>query len=143
MIKELTIKEVEYLAHSLAKKWMTWDEPIPDFHTRYPNVLESCLITPFQTFDKKHLYKGLVDKAAILFYLLIKNHPFQNGNKRIAVTSLLVFLHKNKKWLNVSNQEFYNFAIWVAQSPPDLKKATVDGIRTFLDKNLSNLNASD
>lgn len=111
---------------------MTWDEPIPDFVTRYPNVLESCLSQPFQTFNKKQLYVGIHKQAAILFYLLIKNHPFQNGNKRIAVTSLLIFLSRNKRWLKVDNQELYQFAVWVAESPSPLKKHAVEAIQTFL-----------
>jgi death-on-curing family protein len=136
MIKRLNLNEVEYLAHSLAKKIMEWDEPIPHFSTRYPDKLESCLKTPFMTFGKKNLYRGLTNKAAVLFYLLIKNHPFQNGNKRIAVTALLVFLKKNKKWLNVDTQEFYNFAVWVAESPASLKNDTVKAIASFIRQNV-------
>jgi len=139
MTRILTIKEVEYIAHKLAKEWMNWDEPIPDFETRYPSILESCLAAPFQTFGKRNLYKGLLGQASILFYLLIKNHPFQNGNKRIAVTTLLVFLYENNKWLKVDNQELYNFAVWVAQSPPDLKNPTVDAINVFIKKHLVDL----
>ncbi|MCX6785530.1 MAG: Fic family protein [Candidatus Komeilibacteria bacterium] len=51
---------------------------------------------PYQTFGGKQLYPGLIKKSAILFYLMIKNHPFQNGNKRIAMTTLFYFLYKNK-----------------------------------------------
>src|SRR5512143_1779382 len=120
-LKKITITEVEYLAHNLAQEMMTWDEPIPSFGSRFPNVLESCLATPFQTFGRKVLYEGLTAKAAILFYLMVKNHPFENGNKRIAMTTLFVFLHKNKKWLRVDNQELYNFARWVAESNPKIK----------------------
>ncbi len=128
----LTLGEVEYLAHRLAKELMSWDEPIPDFQTRFPNVLESCLAVPFQSFAKKQPYPTLIDKAAILFYLLIKNHPFQNGNKRIAVTTLLVFLHNNGHWLEISNQELYNFARLLAASPAKLKDSFVGAIRQFL-----------
>ena len=81
MIKPLSIKEIEYLAFRLAREIMAYNEPIPDFETRFPNILESCLVVPFQKFDKKLLYNGLIGKAGILFYLMIKNHPFQNGNK--------------------------------------------------------------
>ncbi|MFH1012124.1 MAG: type II toxin-antitoxin system death-on-curing family toxin [Candidatus Peregrinibacteria bacterium] len=136
MIKKLTLKEVEYMAHHLAKKLMDWDEPIPDFSTRFPHKLESCIETPFMTYAKRSLYQGLEKKAAVLFYLLIKNHPFQNGNKRIAVTTLLVFLMKNKRWLNVSPQEFYNFAAWVAGSPADVKEETIKGIASFIRKHI-------
>jgi len=131
-MKIITLKEVEYVAFRLAKEKLAFDEPIPDFSTRFPNVLESCVITPFQSFSGKSLYPSLIDKAAILFYLLIKNHPFQNGNKRIAITTLLTFLHKNDKWLEVNTQEFYNFTLWVAQSPAPYKDQVVEAIRKFI-----------
>lgn len=128
----ITIQEVEYLAFQLAKEHLSFDEPIPDFTTRFPNILESCLLTPFQRFAGKSLYPSLVSKASILFYLLIKNHPFQNGNKRIALTTLLVFLYRNGKWLSVDNQILYNFTVWVAQSPAELKDQVVMGIEKFI-----------
>jgi len=135
----LSVAEIEYTAFRLARELMAYNEPIPDFITRFPNILESCLIVPFQKFNKKNLYKGIIGKGAILFYLMIKNHPFQNGNKRIAMTTLFVFLHKNKKWLDVNNQELYNFSVWVAQSPPKFKKETVQAIEKFLNNYLVNL----
>lgn len=132
MLKSLTIDEIKYLAHRLAVDTMDYNEPIPEFETRYPNVLESCIATPFQKFERKSLYIGLEGKGAILFYLLIKNHPFQNGNKRIAVTSLLVFLYKNDKWLKVDNMELYNLAVWVAQSSPLARDQVIIVISKFI-----------
>lgn len=132
MIKILTIREVELIAYRMAKKLMEWNEPIPDFSTRFPNILESSLGVPFQTFGKKLLYKGLMEKASMLFYLMIKNHPFQNGNKRIAITTLFVFLGINGKWLNIDNQGLYNFALWVAQSSPEFKDQVVSSINKFV-----------
>ena len=73
---------------------------------------------------------------AILFYLLIKNHPFQNGNKRIAITSLFVLLYLNKKWLSANETELYNFAVWVAQSPAEAKNNVVSYIEEFIKKRL-------
>lgn len=138
MIKQITLEKIQYIAFTLAKKTLEWDEPIPPFETRYPNILESCAATPFQKFNKKSLYIGLIGKSAILFYLLIKNHPFQNGNKRIAVTTLLVFLYINSKWLKVDSKELYNFSVWIAQSPPKLKNEVVKAIEKFINTYLVN-----
>ncbi len=138
-IDRITILDVEYVAHRLARETMSWSEPIPDFSTRFTNALERCIDQPFQTFGGKQLYPGLIKKASILFYLMIKNHPFQNGNKRIAMTILFYFLYKNKKWIKVDSHELYNFAKWVAESNPKLKKATVDAIETFLNAYISDL----
>ena len=132
----ISIDTIEYIAHQLAKDTMNWDEPIPAFNTRIPKVLESCLKTPFQKYSGKFLYKSIAERCAILFYLMIKNHPFQNGNKRIAVTTLLVFLYLNKKWLSVDNQELYNFAVWIAESPPKLKDEAVKSIEKFIKVNM-------
>ncbi len=132
LIYKLTIKSVEYVAHVLAQETMEWSEPIPDFSTRYTNALERSIEAPFQSFGGRQLYPGLLKKAAILFYLMIKNHPFQNGNKRIAMTTLFYFLYINQKWIKVDNQELYNFAKWVAESNPKLKDATLSAIETFL-----------
>ena len=143
--KQITVAEVEYIAFKLAEKFMTWDEPIPNFGTRFPNILESCLSMPFQRFSfpskksslvKKDLYRGLIGKASILFYLLIKNHPFQNGNKRIAVMCLLDFLHKNGKWLNINKVDLYNFARGVAKSRPPTKEKTLHDIQRLLKKHI-------
>ncbi|MFA6185984.1 MAG: type II toxin-antitoxin system death-on-curing family toxin [Phycisphaerae bacterium] len=136
----LTVKEVEYMAFRLAQEFLRFDEPIPDFTTRFPNILESSLFTPFQKFSRKYLYKTLVAKAAMLFYLMIKNHPFQNGNKRIAITTLLIFLIKTDRWIDVNIQEFYNFTVWVAQSPAKEKQYVLYAIEGFFDKHLTYVN---
>jgi prophage maintenance system killer protein len=135
-VLKLSVKEVEYIAFRLAQEIMSFNEPIPDFSTRFPNILESCLHVPFQSGFGRSLYKGLISKASVLFYLMIKNRPFQNGNKRIAITTLFVFLHKNDKWLRVDAQELYNFTVWIAQSPARLKNETVRAIEKFLTLNM-------
>ncbi len=134
-----SVAEIEYVAYRLAKELMGWDEPIPDFSSRRPNILESCLATPFQEFNKQKLYPGLIRKAAVLFYLMIKNHPFQNGNKRIAMTTLFYFLYKNKKWVEADNKELYNFAKWVAESNPKLKEETIAATEKFIKTYLKDL----
>ena len=135
-MKTITIKEVEYAAFRLAQEMMSFNEPIPDFSTRFPNILESCLAAPFQTFGGKSPYHDLASKTAALFYLMVKNHPFQNGNKRIAMTTLFVLLHKNKKWLSVDSQELYDFTMWTAQSPAKAKEETIKATQKFIRSHL-------
>jgi prophage maintenance system killer protein len=57
--------------------------------------LAGSLQAVFQTFGGKDLYPTLEEKAAHLLYFLVKNHPFVDGNKRIAATLFLWFLEKN------------------------------------------------
>jgi len=131
-IKRITLPEIEYTAHRLAQQAMIWDEPIPAFNTRFPHSLESCVNTPFQTYARKPLYRGLVGKAAILFYLMIKNHPFENGNKRVAVMTLLYFLGENNKWLKISINGLYRFAVDVAKSKAEEKDSIIASVERFL-----------
>lgn len=138
-MKIITLSDVEIIAHKLAKQTLDFNEPIPEFSTRYPNILESCLITPFQTFAGKQLYKGVLGKASILFYLMIKNHPFQNGNKRLAMTTLLTFLFLNDKWIKADVEELYKFAMWIAESPASAKEGTLLAIDAFLRKHIKDV----
>lgn len=131
-MKPLSLAAVEHLAHALARAYLTFNEPIPDFSSRFPDRLEACLAAPFATFQKKELYPGLAKKAAILFYLLIKDHPFENGNKRIAVTALLTFLYLNKSWMKAPWQDLYTLATFVASSPPRSKDSALKILEAFI-----------
>jgi death-on-curing family protein len=131
-MQKITITEVENIAVRLAQEMLAFNEPIPDYSTRFPNILESCIATPFQSFDRKSLYPTLIAQASMVFYLMIKNHPFQNGHKRIAMMTLLYFLYKNGKWIKISTIELYNFTMWISQSPAKLNDETVTAIKKFL-----------
>ena len=61
-----------------------------------------------------------------------KNHPFRNGNKRIAVTTLLYFLSINGKWLSLSNDALYLFAREVSGSESKEKDKVVSQIQKFI-----------
>lgn len=134
MIDRITVKIIEEITFKLAQESLSFNEPIPDFSTRPPNILESCLAAPFQTFGGRFLYPNFITRLSMLFYLMIKNHPFKNGNKRIAITTLLAFLYMNNKWLTVNDQELYEFTIWIAQSRPQFKEEAVKSIEKFLQK---------
>ncbi|MBU1998919.1 MAG: Fic family protein [Candidatus Omnitrophica bacterium] len=97
----ITVFQVEHIAFKIAQEKLEYDEPIPEFGTRFPNILESCLAVPLQTFGGKDLYPSFYKKAAMLFYLMIKNRPFQNGNKRIAITTLMYAVYKNDLWIKL------------------------------------------
>jgi death-on-curing protein len=57
--------------------------------------LESALAQPKATFDAVDLYPATTDKAAALAFSLTMNHPFVDGNKRIAHAAMAVFLYMN------------------------------------------------
>ena len=139
MIRHLTLAEMQLVSYRLAKELLEFNEPIPSFESRFPDKLESCIATPFQTFGGKPLYRGLLGKASIFFYLMIKNHPFENGNKRIAVATLFLFLARNGKWISVEPLTLYQFAKSVAESKPNLRKKVIIKIRNFLKSNMVKL----
>ncbi len=58
-------------------------------------ALESALAQPKMTFDRKELYSTLEEKAAALAFSLSSNHPFVDGNKRVAHAAMEVFLFLN------------------------------------------------
>lgn len=56
---------------------------------------QSAIRQVYQSFDGQDLYATLEEKAAMLLYLIVKNHAFVDGNKRIAAACFLLFLEKN------------------------------------------------
>ena len=78
------------------------------------NLLDSSLKSIFQTFDGKELYPSILDKAAQLCYSLIENHPFLDGNKRIGVHLMLIFLKINGIDLNYTQEALIDFGLKIA-----------------------------
>lgn len=68
-------------------------------------LLNSALNAPFQTYDGNELYPNILAKAAQLCFGLINNHPFVDGNKRIAAHAMFVFLDINNIELAYSDDE--------------------------------------
>ena len=112
---------------------MNYDEPVAEFSTRYPHRLESCLAQPFVSFGGKELYPTLNDKAVLLFYLVIKNHPFENGNKRMAVMLMLYFLFKNGRFTSIPPDGLYELALIVANSKTSIEEYLPQLKRTLND----------
>ena len=81
---------------------------------RDEGLLESALNAPFQTLSGMELYPTIVDKAARLGYSLIKNHAFVDGNKRIGVHAMLVFLALNDIEVEYEDAEFIQLVLDVA-----------------------------
>jgi prophage maintenance system killer protein len=141
MKKGVTVSEVEQIVFDIARQRLTFNEPIPDFSTRRPHILESCLAAPLQTFGGRPLYPRFARRAAMLFYLMIKNHPFENGNKRIAMVTLFYFLYANGKWLNADDQELFLFTMWVAESLPAFKDDVLNAIEKFLASHMGKISS--
>jgi len=131
-MKRIFISEIEILFSQLNKILKKRNKKMPGFKTRYPNILESSLVVPFEEFGGQPFYKGLLKKSAITFYLMIKDHAFRDGNKRMALATLLFFLAKNNKWLNTTEDNLYNFILWVTESPAENKTHVISEIESFI-----------
>ncbi|MGN0650034.1 MAG: type II toxin-antitoxin system death-on-curing family toxin [Oscillospiraceae bacterium] len=77
-------------------------------------LLDSALESPFQTFDGIDIYPALLQKAARLGFSLVSNHPFVDGNKRIGVHAMLVFLALNGVEIICTQDELINVGLGLA-----------------------------
>lgn len=94
----------------------TNNEPIPELNPSTMDKLDSCLQSPFQNVFGQVLYWGVNRKASILFYLLIKNHPLANGNKRMAIVCTRYLYQLSGYKQNAEPETFYTLAHYVANS---------------------------
>ena len=81
---------------------------------RDERMLDSTLANPLQTFAGLDLYPTCVDKAVQLCYGLIKNHPFLDGNKRIALHSMLILISINGLKIEIAHDELIDIIFKVA-----------------------------
>jgi death-on-curing protein len=77
--------------------------------------LLSALTTPFQAAFGQAAFPEVLDKAAALVFLLIANHPFRDGNKRIAGDALRLFLRRNGLHLQANPTELRRLTMLVTR----------------------------
>ncbi len=78
------------------------------------NLLDSAVAAPKATFGAEFLHKDIFAMAAAYFLSLAKNHAFNDGNKRTAVSTTTTFLQMNGVSLDIDDDELVNFAVRVA-----------------------------
>lgn len=95
----------------------------------------------YQTFDGADLYPSVEEKAAMLLYLITKNHSFSDGNKRIAATLFLWFLNGNDILYNtdgskrIADNTLVALTLMIAESRPDEKDTMVKVVVNLINKN--------
>ena len=99
--------------------------------------LKEIIGTIYQSFDGKDLYPTTEEKAANFLYLIIKNHVFIDGNKRIAATLFIYFLEfynilyiENKQIID--NNTLVAITLLIAESNPKEKNILTDLVMNFL-----------
>lgn len=86
------------------------------------DLLASVLGRPQATFCGKDFYPDIFLKAAALTQSLSSNHPFVDGNKRTALTTLEYFLFLNGKNLKATQREKVDFTLWAEDEKPKLEQ---------------------
>ena len=95
----------------------------------------------YQTFDGVELYPSTEEKAAMLLYLVTKNHSFSDGNKRIAATLFLWFLNNNRILYRedgskrLADNTLVALTLMIAESCPEEKDVMVKVIVNLINKN--------
>ena len=99
--------------------------------------LESIIGNIYQSFGGQDIYKSIEEKAANFLYLIVKNHVFADGNKRIAATLFIYFLnfydilYKDGKQ-TIDNNTLTALTLLIAESNPKEKEIIIDLVMNFL-----------
>ena len=100
--------------------------------------LKSIINNIYQTYGGEDVYKSVEEKCANFFYMIIKNHVFIDGNKRIAATLFIYILffydilYKDDKQV-IDNNTLVALTLLIAESNPKEKEILVDVIINLLD----------
>lgn len=94
-------------------------------------LLDSALERPKATFGGSDLYPNIFEKAAALIQSLILNHPFDDGNKRTAITTCALFLHLNGYEVMLPTQESIAFTLQI-----DNHTLNLEQIAAWLEKHV-------
>jgi len=86
---------------------------------RDEGLLDSAILSPFQSFDGKDLYPSVFEKGARLGFGLVQNHAFVDGNKRIGAHAMLVFLALNGFAFSYTQKELTEIILSVASGKKD------------------------
>ena len=99
--------------------------------------LESIIGNIYQSFGGQDIYKSIEEKGANFLYLIVKNHVFADGNKRIAATLFIYFLnfygilYKDGKQ-TIDNNTLAALTLLIAESNPKEKDVIIDLVINFL-----------
>ena len=99
--------------------------------------LESIIRNIYQSFAGQDIYKSIEEKAANFLYLIVKNHVFADGNKRIAATLFIYFLNfygilYREGRQTIDNNTLTALTLLIAESNPKEKEVLIDLVMNFL-----------
>ncbi len=135
---KLTYSESQNIIYGLREELVKKKESSQLFGQEIDKKLESIVANLYQTFVGKELYSSIEEKSAHLLYFVIKDHPFTDGNKRIASVLFIYFLKLNNYLLKESGEAKINdnalvaLALLIAISEPREKEVMIKLITNLL-----------
>ena len=130
------ILTIQNLKEKFGGSWLFGNEKDDSFKSSIGQI--------YQTFDGVDLYPSVEEKAAMLLYLVTKNHSFSDGNKRIAATLFLWFMQNNGILYNsdgskrISNGTLVAITLMIAESRPEEKDVMVKVVVNLINTELRN-----
>ena len=118
-------------------KKLKFNENSDIFALERNNGLEAIIGSIYQTFDGNEVYNSIEEKASNFLYMIIKNHVFIDGNKRIGATLFIYFLqfynllYKEDKPV-IDNNTLTALTLLIAESNPKEKEVIIDLVMNFL-----------
>lgn len=135
-----SLKQIKYEDCKLIIENLKFNEKSNLFAVERDRGLEAIIGNIYQSFDGEYIYKSVEEKAANFLYLIVKNHVFVDGNKRIAATLFIYFLefynilYKDDKQV-IDNNTLAVLTLLIAESNPKEKDILVDLVTNFLNNN--------
>ena len=124
--RELKYEEAKLAIINLKTELLQKSEASNLFGQERGKALDGIIGSLYQTFGGDDLYPSIEEKAAHLIYFIIKDHPFNDGNKRIGCLLFLLFLSINEfKLTSVSPESLTALALLIAESDPKHKKVII------------------
>ena len=129
-------KVIEYKGFKYVIEAMKSDFSSDIFGQEKDNSFKSAIQQIYQTFEVNDLYPSLEEKAATLLYLVVKNHAFVDGNKRIAAACFLYFLEQNEldPVTTISNDALATITLFIAASKPSDMKVVICLVISLLNR---------
>lgn len=137
-VRSISFEDAKYSIEELKKDLIVKEEAGDLFGYEFNHGLNKILGAISQTFDGEELYKSIEEKAANLLYLIIKDHPFSDGNKRIGSFLFIMFLVKNNYLYKTNGERKFNdnalvaLALLIAVSDPKDKDLLISLIVNFI-----------
>ena len=130
---ENAMREINALRKKFGGSTLFGNEKDDSFHSSIGQI--------YQTFGGVELYPSVEEKAAMLLYLVTKNHSFSDGNKRIAATLFLWFLNNNGILYNkdgskrIADNTLVALTLMIAESRTEEKDVMVKVVVNLINQN--------